>query len=123
MIEQLLRESFPVLYGLNPEKVRVPIQKMGTPFALSDEKACSDCQANPSRVNRIHCNKEILKVNNNDTSINVVWFEDYIYQFRNTHANVQDRCDFILTDSGVNHTKIVFCDLCCVIDLTCRLFY
>ena len=113
MIEQLLKESFPVLYGLNPDKVSVPIQIKDIPFVLSDPKTCFDCQTNPSRADRIYCNREILKVNNNDTSINVVWFEDYIQQFKNTRANVKDRCDVILTDNGVNHTKIVFCDLCC----------
>jgi len=113
MIESLLRNSFPVQYGLPTGSVNVFVQRYNAPFTRSDEKSCNACHANPNRANRIGCNEEILKVNNNGTEIAVVEFEKYITQFENTSANVKDRCDILMTDSGMAHNKIVFCDLCC----------
>lgn len=113
MIESLLRDAFPVQYGLTIGSVNVPIRRYNTPFACSDENSCSSCHANPDRANRTNCNEEILKVNNNGKEIAVVEFEKYITQFENTSANVKDRCDLLMSDSGMEHNKIVFCDLCC----------
>ena len=113
MIESLLRNVFPVQYGLPADSVNVFVQRYDEPFTLSDPKACTACRANPNRSDRANCNEEILKVNNNGTEIAVVEFEKYITQFETTHANVSDRCDFLMTDSGMGHHKIVFCDLCC----------
>lgn len=113
MIESLLRNAFPVQYGLPTGSVHVVVQRYNAPFTISDGKTCRVCRANPARTNRAGCNEEILKVNNNGTEIAVVEFEEYITQFAGTAANVKDRCDIIMTDGGMGHNKIVFCELCC----------
>lgn len=113
MIENLLKNSFPTEYGLAPSSIVVPIVKYNAPFHLTDRISCPQCKANASRANRADCNEDILIVDNNGTAIDVVNFETYIQQFVGTAANVRDRCDFIITDSGEGHNKIVFCDLCC----------
>ena len=112
MIESLLRDIFPVQYGLIGA-VNVPIRRHNSPFVCSDKNSCNSCHANPHRANRMHCNEEILKVNNNGKEIAVVEFEKYISQFENTNANIKDRCDLLMSDSGMGHEKIVFCELCC----------
>lgn len=113
MIESLLKNAFPVQYGMPAGSVSVYVQRHSEPFTLSDAKACRECHATEQRANRANCNEEILKVNNNGVEIAVVEFEKYITQFEHTDANVKDRCDFLMTDSGEGHNKIVFCDLCC----------
>ncbi len=113
MIESLLKKIFPVQYGLPIDSVVVPIRRYNSPFTCSDEKSCVSCLSNPEREYRRECNKEILKVNNNGTEIAVIEFEKYIAQFEKTTANVKDRCDLIMSDGGMEHKKIVFCDLCC----------
>lgn len=113
MIESLLRDIFPVQYGLTIGTVEVPIRRYHSSFACSDEKTCIFCRANSDREYRMNCNEEILKVNNNGTEIAVVEFEKYIAQFEKTSANVKDRCDLLMSDGGMDHNKIVFCDLCC----------
>ena len=111
MIESLLKYAFPVEYGLPSGSVNVPICRHNTSFAESDEMACNQCHAN--RSSRSDCNEEILKVDTNGVEVAVVRFEKYIEQFIGTNANIADRCDLILTESGMAHNKIVFCDLCC----------
>lgn len=113
MIESLLKYAFPVEYGLPSGSVNVPICRHNTSFAESDPKSCNSCLANPKRINRANCNREILRVENNGVKIAVVEFEKYIEQFIGTDADIADRCDLILTESGMVHNKIVFCDLCC----------
>ena len=113
MIKNILKNSFPVEYGLNYNQVLIPVETKHEPFELSDNKACLNCYRNPSRADRVNCNRSILKVNNNGSAIDVVNFENYIQQFEHTNANIQDRCDIIMTDHGMAHEKIVFCDLCC----------
>lgn len=113
MIDQLLKNSFPIEYGIDPSTIEVPIVTKENSFELTDSNSCGPCKLNPLRGNRANCNEEILKVNNNGVAIDVVDFEAYIQQFAGTAANVHDRCDRIMTDSGDGHNKIVFCDLCC----------
>lgn len=112
MIESILKDAFPLQYGL-AGSVNVPIKRHLTPFVYSDERSCVSCRVNPDREYRMNCNKQILKVNNNRTEIAVVEFEKYIIQFENTSANVKDRCDLLMSDGGMGHNKIVFCELCC----------
>ena len=113
MIEQILKYTFPIEYGLDSATIIVPVVTYNAPFDLTDITSCTQCKGNPSRVNRLNCNENILRVNNNGITVDVVNFETYIQQFVGTEANIHDRCDYILTDSGENHHKIVFCDLCC----------
>lgn len=113
MIESLLRKVFPVQYGLPTDTIIVPIKRYNSPFACSDEKSCISCHSNPEKEYRKMCNEEVLKVNNNGTEIVVVEFEKYITQFEKTAANIKDRCDLLMSDGGMEHNKIVFCDLCC----------
>lgn len=111
MIQQLLKNIFPTEYGLAPSIVTVPIATYHVPFNLTDSRSCIQCKA--KRANRSSCNEDILRVDNNGNTIDVVDFETYIHQFDDTAANVHDRCDRIMADSGAGHNKIVFCDLCC----------
>lgn len=113
MIDQMLKNAFPVEFGLRPDEVVVCKTTYNKPFTLSDKKACKACKTNPKRILQQDCNEEILKVDNNGLAIDVIAFEEYIEQFVGTAANVTDRCDYILTDNGPVHNKIVFCDLCC----------
>ncbi len=113
MIEDILRDYFPREYGLNPENVHIDINTKNEPFTLTDRISCTRCHAIPERENRRNCNEEILKINNNGATIDIVNFEDYIGQFMNTPANIHDRCDRIMADHSDGHNKIVFCDLCC----------
>jgi hypothetical protein len=113
MIEFILSNTFPLFYGLNPRDIRVPIYRVNTPFTEEDRKSCERCHQLPKRAYRKGCNEEILRVNNNGKEIAVVRFEEYIGQFEGTSSNIKDRCDLLMTESGVDHEKIVFCDLCC----------
>lgn len=113
MIQEILGQIFPLEYGIDPAIVHVPIVRYNGPFTETDPKTCNPCQANPNRTNRMGCNREILKVNNNGEEIAVVDFEQYIGQFERYGAKVADRCDLVLSDSGRSHRKIAFCDLCC----------
>lgn len=113
MIEQFLKNSFPIEYSLPVDGVIVPIERYNTPFTLSDIKSCNSCKSNPQNIERLGCNEEILRVNNNGKEVAVVNFEQYISQFQGTAANVKDRCDILMVDSGSAHQKIVFCDICC----------
>lgn len=113
MIELVLKNAFPVYYGLNPENVEIPVDRYDKPFSETDGKSCERCHQLPERAYRNGCNEEILKVNNNGKEISVVRLEEYFHQFEKTSANIKDRCDLLLADSGVQNEKIVFCDLCC----------
>lgn len=113
MIESILSHSFPLLYGLNPQDIKVPMYRVHTPFTESDRKSCERCHQLPERAYRNGCNEAILKVDNQGKEIAVVRFEEYIGQFDGIAANLKDRCDLLMTESGVAHEKIVFCDLCC----------
>jgi len=110
MIENILGQIFPTEYGVNPASIHVPIVRRNAPFSVSDPKACVPCQANPQRAYRAGCNHEILRVNNNGEEIAVVSYEQYIAQYG---QNIGERCDLLMTDSGMERRKIVFCDLCC----------
>lgn len=110
MIENILGQIFPTEYGVDPASIHVPIVRRNAPFSLSDPKACVPCQANPQRAYRAGCNHEILRVNNNGEEIAVVSYEQYIAQYG---QNIGERCDLLMTDSGMERRKIVFCDLCC----------
>ena len=110
MIENILAQIFPTEYGVESTSIHVPIVRHNTPFSVSDPNACGPCLANPQRTYRAGCNHEILRVNNNGEEIAVVSFEQYIAQYG---PNIGERCDLIMTDSGMERRKIVFCDLCC----------
>jgi len=113
MIEHLLKYDFPRCYNIPSSNVTVPITRHNQPFSETDSKACESCHANPRRTDRLDCNKEVLRVDNNGCEIAVIRFEEYIKQFEHTSANSTNRCDLIMSESGVSHEKIVFCDLCC----------
>lgn len=113
MIQKILKYAFPTEYCIDTSIVTVPISTYNSPFYLSDSNSCVQCKANHLRANRSSCNEDILRVDNNGNAIDVVDFETYIQQFDGTAANVHDRCDRIMADSGYGHNKIVFCDLCC----------
>ncbi len=110
MIENILGQIFPAEYGVDPASIHVPVVRHNAPFSVSDQNACGPCQANPQRANRKGCNHEILKVNNNGEEIALVSYEQYIAQYGQGFG---ERCDLIMTDSGMQRRKIVFCDLCC----------
>lgn len=110
MIENILGQIFPTEYGVDPASIHVPIVRRNAPFSVSDPKACVPCQANPQRAYRAGCNHEILRVNNNGEEIAVVSYEQYIAQYG---QNIGERCDLLMTDSGMERRKIIFCDLCC----------
>ena len=113
MIEEILGRMFPIEHGVSPDDILVPVTRYSTPFTQSDPQACNPCQANPNRANRAGCNREILRVNNNGTEIAVVNYEQYITQIEEKGVKVGKRCDLLMTDSGMERQKIVFCDLCC----------
>lgn len=113
MIESILKNVFPLHYGKNPQDINVPIYRISVPFSETDAQSCKRCHELPERAYRYGCNEEILKVNNSGKELAVVRYEEYIGQFAGTDANIKDRCDLLITDSGENHEKIVFCDLCC----------
>lgn len=113
MIESVLALIFPIEYGINPASIQVPIVRHNAPFSVSDTKACEPCQANPQRAYRAGCNHEILKVNNNGEEIAIVSYERYIAQYDQRGKDMGERCDLLMTNSGMEQKKIVFCDLCC----------
>ena len=53
MIEQILKNSFPIEYGLDSATIIVPVVTYNAPFDLTDHNSCSQCKGNPSRVDRI----------------------------------------------------------------------
>ena len=110
MIENILGQIFPVEYGVDPASIHVPIVRHNVPFSVSDPNACGPCQANPHRAYRAGCNHEILRVNNHGEEIALVSYEQYITQYG---QGIGERCDLLMTDSGMERRKIVFCDLCC----------
>ena len=112
MIETILGQLFPIEYGIEPSKIVVPIIRHSTPFSVSDPKACATCLNDPNRISRANCNREILKINNRGMEIGVVNYEQYIAQF-DKDKRVGERCDLLMTESGEDRRKIVFCDLCC----------
>ena len=110
MIENMLKDVFPNAFTHKPETINVHIDKKNAPFTMTDNRACGRChELRPEREN---CNGEILKVNNNGHEIAVVDWEGYVGQFGRATEGVS-RCDLLMTESGVGHDKIVFCDLCC----------
>lgn len=113
MIEELLKQAFPSFYGKDPQSITVPLYRTSAPFAETDAASCNRCQSLPERACRRGCNREILRVDTRGKELAIVRFEDYVGQFANTGANVTERCDLLMTESGINHDKIVFCDLCC----------
>ena len=113
MIEEVLKTVLPLEYGMDPSSIKVPIERKDSSFAIGDEKACRECHATPLRADRIGCNKEVLKVNNNGQDIAVVHLEEYMKQFAGTAIGEEQCCDYLMTDSGREHDKIVFCELCC----------
>lgn len=113
MIEEVLKRVFPIEYGREPNTIVVPIERKNFPFAIGDEKACRECHALPSRVDRMGCSEEVLKVDNNGANIAVVHLEKYMKQFAGTAIGDNQCCDYLMTDSGKGHNKIVFCELCC----------
>lgn len=113
MISEILGKIFPVEHGLSPKDISVTITIHDTPFALSDDKSCDVCQSSPKMSYRKECNREILKVDNNGETIEVVNFEQYLSQYEKIGAFVGERCDYLMTDAGMERKKIVFCELCC----------
>ncbi len=120
MIEFFLKHTFPHHYGIEPDMVNVPIERIQRPFSKVDDKACND--AANTRYNEegvfnkyrdvcLACDRVVLKVDNNGHEITIVEFEKYINSLPNNEIT-ESRCDLIMTD-GVHHNKIVFCDLCC----------
>lgn len=111
MIDIILGSIFAIEAGIDSKDFTVPIEQKDSPFTLTDIKSCLACHQMPTRVDRKDCNEEILKINNNGVVIDVVRFEQFINQF----AELKDyqRCDLVMADSGDEHKKIVFCDLCC----------
>jgi hypothetical protein len=109
MIKQILKETFSLKENSKPKEINVDIEEKTVPFVLSDTKSCSICQGNPKNKDRSDCNREILKINNNGIKLNIVNYEKYINQF-NLDTN---KCDYIITESGKIHEKIVFCELTC----------
>lgn len=110
MIENFLGQIFPIEYGIDPDSIYVPIVRHNAPFSVSDPNACGPCQENPQRAYRAGCNHEILRVNNHGEEIALVSYEQYIAQYG---QGIGERCDLLMTDSGMERRKIVFCDLCC----------
>ena len=110
MIEQILRKGFPNAFTRNPETIDVSVDRKNAPFSLSDNHACNRCHE--LRPERKDCNEEMLKVNNNGHEIAVVNLEEYVGQFGKL-TDGKGRCDYLMTESGEGHDKIVFCDLCC----------
>lgn len=113
MIENILGQIFPTEYGVDSANIQVPIVRHNASFSVSDPKACGPCQANPLQAYRANCNHEILKVNNNGEELALVWYEQYIAQYEQRGKDIGERCDLLITDSGMEKRKIVFCDLCC----------
>lgn len=119
MIEFFLKYRFPRHYGIDPDTVNVPIERIQDPFTKVDAKACNDAVAIPynggGAFNKYRdvcstCDRVVLKVDNNGHKITIVEFENYINSLTGTITG--NRCDLLMTD-GISHNKIVFCDLCC----------
>lgn len=120
MIEFFLKNTFPNYYGIDSDRVNVPIERVQYPFTKVDSKACVDAaniQYNEDSVfNKYRevcstCDKVVLNVDNKGHEITIVEFENYINSLPITHIT-DSRCDIIMTD-GEPHNKVVFCDLCC----------
>lgn len=119
MIEFFLKDTFPRYYGIDPDMVNVPIERVQHPFTKVDTKACDDAidiqynregTFNKYRDVCSACDSVVLKVDNKEHEITIVEFEDYINSLSGTITG--NRCDLLMTDD-VQHNKIVFCDLCC----------
>lgn len=113
MIEFFLGHTFPAHYGLDPNSISVPMYRTDKSFTETDKVSCTRCHQLPERAYRAGCNEEILKVNNNGKNLCVIRLEAYFHQFERGIPDLRDRCDLMITTSGVEHEKIVFCDLCC----------
>ena len=113
MIEELLRLRFPSDYGLDIEKVNVPLSTQSESFTLSDQKACSECKAD--RPEREKCDEKTLKIKlATDETVTIVNFEKYLNQFGNRLEKYgTKRCDFLILDDNESHRKVAFCDLTC----------
>ena len=114
MIQEILGKLFPTEQGLGLDTIHVPMSRHSAPFSITDPKACLSCLKMPSRAYRATCNREILKVDNNATEIIVVNLEQYLTQIEQLkHTSSGEKCDLIMTDSGMGKAKIGFRDLCC----------
>lgn len=120
MIESFLKDTFPRHYGVDPNMVNVPIERIQEPFSKADGKACNDAASIRYNEKGVFdkyrevcsaCDKVVLKVDNKGHEITIVEFENYINSLPNNQI-AESRCDLLMTD-GYPHNKIVFCDLCC----------
>ncbi len=111
MIGRLLQVLYPREHHMEPRGINVGIDVKQGLVKLSDSKACDGCQKR--RPERIHCDRINLKINTSNSPVGIVDFEKYITQFDHTPAEVRDRCDYLLFDATVGHSKIAFCDLTC----------
>ncbi len=109
MIKQILKDAFSLKENSKPKEIVVEIEEKDVPFVLSDANSCNICQGNSIIKDRTNCNREILKINNNNIKLSVVNYEKYINQFRIDTS----KCDYIITECGMSHDKIVFCELTC----------
>lgn len=111
MIQEILGQIFPIEFGFDPDTIHVPLVRHNAPFTVTDPRACDPCQGR--RPERADCNREILKVDNRGEGIALVEYEQYITQYTRLNRKNGERCDILMTDSGMGRRKIVFCDLCC----------
>lgn len=106
----LLKNSVPKEHGKDPARIVVPAVEKNGLFTLTDPKSCTRCRQLPDRAYRKDCDNVILNVDTQGKQIVLVHYEEYISQFPKVQDN---RCDYLMTETGVEHDKIVFCDLCC----------
>lgn len=109
MIEQILKEVFSLKMNSKQRNIDVDVEEKTEPFVLSDANSCNICNENPKTKYRTDCNREILKINNSEVPLIIVNYEKYISQFNISTG----KCDYIITERGNLHEKIVFCELTC----------
>ncbi len=111
MINELLGRLYPMLYSVDPNRIKVDIEVCEGIVDLNDSKACDECLK--LRPHRKSCDKVNLRLDTSKFVVEIVDFEKYANQFDNTSASMKDRCDYIMIDRVPRHEKIAFCDLTC----------
>lgn len=108
MMKDLLETYFGKYYQ-STKKASVTSQMLIGRFALSDPKACVDCNKHTPQVEN-GCDKIVLRCEAADQEIEVIGLEEFIDNYANLKAVPSGKkCDLLL----INDKKVVFCDMTC----------
>lgn len=108
MMKDLLETYFGKYYQSTKEASVTSRMLIGR-FALSDPKACADCNRLTPQVEN-SCDKIVLRCEAADQEIEIIELENFINNYANLKAIPSGKkCDLLF----INDKKVVFCDMTC----------